>query len=326
MAMRRRAFIAALGGAVAWPMVARGQQQPLPVIGYLSVQSSNPPLVTVPFFLQGLGEAGFVDGRNVAIDFRYGENQLDRLPRLAAELVARQVAVIMATGAAALAAKDATSSIPIVFVIGDDPVKLGLVTSFGRREGNATGFNLMLNELAGKRLGLLRELVLNIRLFGILLNPNSPEAAIEAREVQALASHLGLEAIVLDARNENDVDAAFQILGQRQASAVIIVPDPWVRTRRFQLTELAGQRKLPTIYPLRDFVESGGLISYGPNLTDAYRQAGLYAGRILKGEKPGDLAVIQPTKFELVINLKTARALGLEIPPQLLARADEVIE
>ena len=243
--MRRREFIAALGSVAAWPVVARAQQPAMPVIGYLSIQSSSPPLVTVPFFLQGLGEAGFVDGRNVAIDFRYGENQIDLLPRLAAELVARRVAVIVATGAGALAAKAAKSSIPIVFVIGDDPIKLGLVTSFGRREGNATGFNLMLNELAGKRLGLLRELVPNIRVFGVLLNPDSPEAAIEAKVVHALASDLGLEAIVLEARNENDVDAAFQTLGQRPASAVIIVPDPWARTRRFQLAELAGQRKLP---------------------------------------------------------------------------------
>ena len=329
--LRRRDFIKLLGGvaAAAWPLAARAQQPAMPVIGFLN---GTTPAEWAPFVIavrRGLSESGFVEGRNVEIVYEWAEGQHDRLPTMAASLVRRQVSVIVASGggaAVARAAKQVTTTIPIVFVVAGDPVRLGLVAALNRPGGNVTGINLLLSESGGKRLELLRELLPKATTIGWLVNPDSPPAAAEVGDVQAMAVNLGLHALILEVRRERDVDDAFAILVERRAHAVIVIPDAFVLARRHQLAELAARHRLPTIYPVRDFAISGGLISYGTSIVEGYRLAGNYVARVLKGANPADLPVQQPTKFELIINLKTAKALGLEVPPTLLARADEVIE
>jgi putative ABC transport system substrate-binding protein len=328
--VKRREFIAALGGAAAaWPLSASAQQPAMPVVGLLN---GTTPAEWAPFVaavLRGLSEHGYVEGRNVLIEYRWAEGRFDRLPALAADLVNRRVAVIVASGGGAAVtrvAKEATNTIPIVFVVAGDPVRLGLVAALHRPGSNVTGINLLLSESGGKRLELLRELVPAATTIGWLLNPDSPPAAAEVRDVKAMADGLGLRTIILNARTESDVEAAFATLVERRAHALIVIPDATVLARRHQLAGLAARYQVPTIYPVRDFALAGGLISYGTSIVEGYRQAGSYVGRIIKGEKPADLPVIQPTRFELVINLKTAKALGLDVPPMLLARADEVIE
>jgi putative ABC transport system substrate-binding protein len=326
--MHRREFIALVGGAATWPLAASAQQAATPTIGFLGPASALDHAPYVEGFRQGLSAAGFVEGRTVAVEYRWADNRLDRLPALAAELVGRRVAVI-ATGsatAAALAAKAATSSIPIVFAIGADPVKFGLVASMNRPGGNVTGVSFLANTLIAKQLQILQSLLPPARVIGLLINPGNPNAVSDTMQAEAAATSLRLEVHVVHTVAERDFDAAFDDLRRAQASAVLVFPDVLFTDVRGRLAELANRDKLPALYPERTFVEAGGLMSYGSNRTDAYREAGIYAGRILRGEKPSDLPVIQASKFELVINLKTARAAGLELPPTLLALADEVVE
>jgi putative ABC transport system substrate-binding protein len=275
-----------------------------------------------------LAEAGFVEGKNVAIEFRWADGRYDRLPALASELVGRQVAVIAAVGggASGLAAKSATATIPIVFASGGDAVKIGLVTSLNRPGGNVTGVNIIFGALGAKRLELLHDLVPAAGAIGMLVNPAYPSAPIEVQDVEAAGRKLGLRMHIVDARTENDIDPAFGDFAEKKVKGLLVADDPFFQGQRLRIVGLAGRRGLPAIYFSRDFVDAGGLMSYGPNLVDVYRVVGVYCGRILKGEKPADLPVVQPTRFELVINLKTARALGLDVPPTLLALADEVIE
>jgi putative tryptophan/tyrosine transport system substrate-binding protein len=321
--MRRREFIKVIAGsAAAWPLAARAQQSAAtPVIGFLSSSSwDNDDGRRLPPFRQGLNEAGYVEGRNVAIEYHGAENQLDRLPALAADLVRRRVSLI------ALAAKSATTTIPIVFVNASDPIRIGLVASLGRPGGNVTGVTELSSELGVKRLGLLRELVPSATSIAILINPRRPDADIQAGQLQRAAQSLDLQFHTLNASSERDLDAAFQTVVQLGVSALVVAPDASFSDRRDQIVALAKRYAVPAIYEFRDFVVAGGLISYGVSLSDVRRQAGILAGRILKGEKPADLPVMQPTKFDLVINLKTAKALGLGVPPGVLAIADEVIE
>jgi putative tryptophan/tyrosine transport system substrate-binding protein len=330
--MRRREFISLLGGAAsaAWPIAARAQQPAVPVIGFLETRSPDYTLADQQrAFRQGLKDAGYVEGENVLIEYRWAEGQMDRLPALAAELVRRRVAVIATSGgpAAAFAAKTATTTVPIVFIVGEDPVRLGLVASLARPGGNLTGVNMVISELTAKRLGLLRELVPGASRVAVLVNPaNTANAETTLRDAEPAARAAGLQIQILKASTSREIEAAFATFVRERPDALFVGNDAFLTSRRVQLVHLATRHAIPASYTVRDFAEVGGLMSYGVNITDALRQLGVYAGRVLKGAKPADLPVVQPSKFELVINAVTARMLGLDVSPSLLARADEVIE
>jgi ABC-type uncharacterized transport system substrate-binding protein len=326
--MRRREFIALLGGAaVAWPFAARAQQPAMPVVGFLHPASPRTLWDRLPAFRQGLKETGFVEGETVAVEYRWADNQIDRVPGLAAELVRRRVAVIATAGSSAFAVREATATIPVVFVSGEDPVRLGLVASLARPGGNLTGINFFAGELAAKRLDLLRQLVPAATRVAVLVDPayaTMTEATL--RDVEAAARASGLQIRVLTADTSRAIDIAFETIGRERPDALFVGPGPFFNSRRVQLAQLAARYAVPTTHPTRPEAEAGGLMSYGPSIADAYRQVGVYTGRILKGAKPADLPVVQSSKFELVINAQTARMLGLTVPPSLLAIADEVIE
>jgi putative tryptophan/tyrosine transport system substrate-binding protein len=327
--MQRRTFITLVGGAaVAWPFAARAQQPAMPVIGFLNSGSRELFAVRVAAFHRGLNDTGFVEGRNVTIEYRWAQGQYDRLPALASDLVRRQVAVIAATGGipSALAAKAATSTIPIVFVAGSDPIKFGVVTSLSRPDGNLTGLTAFTSELVPKRLELLHQVVRKAATIALLVNPTNAVTEIVQRDVQEAARSLGLQLNVVHASVEPDLDKVFATLEQLRAGALVIGTDTFFDGQSERLAALAVRHAMPTIYQTREFAAAGGLMSYGGSLPDAYRKAGVYVGRVLKGEKPADMPVMQSTKVELIINLKTAKALGIEVPASLLATADEVIE
>jgi putative tryptophan/tyrosine transport system substrate-binding protein len=325
--IERRELLAALGGAAAWPLAARAQQAAMPVIGYLNNGSPESDVPRLTGLRRGLNQTGYIEGRNLVIEYRWAGNQADRLPTLAADLVQLRVAVIVSPGLVPTrAAKAATTSIPILFSVGVDPVQLGLVASLNRPGGNLTGFNNFTGELGAKGLALLHELVPSLATVGFLENPNNPVSEVTTRDVLAAAPALGLKIHVLKAGTNREIDAAFVSLLQARTGALLVGNDLFFNSRIEQLVELAARHAIPTMYAYREFTAAGGLISYGTSLTEAYRQVGLYTGRILKGEKPADLPVIQATKLELTINLKTTKALGLQIPDRLLALADEVIE
>ena len=327
--MRRREFITLLAGAAAaWPLAARAQQPTMPVIGILHFGSPEANVNVMAAFRQGLGEAGYVDGRNVAIEYRWAYNDVDRLPQLAADLVRRRVALIVtpANMVVAFAAKAATTTIPIVFNTGTDPVKAGLVASLNRPGGNITGVSFMNVQLGAKRLGMLRELLPKAMRFAILVNRSNPDTDSVVADLRSAAASIGCEIEVLDADTYSDIVPAVASLVQRRADAFLINPGQVFYDRRTQLLTLAARYRLPAIYPAREWADAGGLMSYGSSFAEQHRQAGIYAGRVLKGEKPADLPILRATKFELVINLQTAKALDIDIPPTLLARADEVIE
>jgi putative tryptophan/tyrosine transport system substrate-binding protein len=323
--MRRREFITLLGGAVAWPLAARAQQQPMPVIGFLSSSSADRARYLTAF-RQGIREAGYVEGQNVAIEYRWAQDQYDRLPDLAADLVRRQVTVIAADTPSSIVAKAATTTIPIVYAGGGDPVKLGLVASLNRPGGNVTGVTFVVAELGAKQLGLLHELQPGAVRVGVLVDPNYAPTQSFVSDVQAAALSIGKQIEVLEAPTARDIDTVFASLAQKPIDALLVGPGPVLNNRRVQLVTLATYHRVPAIYNLRESPEAGGLMSYGASITDAYRQAGVYTGRILKGDKPADLPVLRSVKFEFVINLNTARVFGLTFPPGLLAIADEVIE
>jgi ABC-type uncharacterized transport system substrate-binding protein len=331
--MKRREFMRLLGGAAAgpllsWPRAARAQQPAMPVIGFLNAFSSTAWAQPLVAFRKGLSEVGYVEGQNVAIEYRWAESRYDRLPTLAAELVGRQVGVLVATGGSvtAVAAKAATTTIPLVFGIGGDPAALGLVASFNRPGGNATGVYFLTTQLEAKRLGLLRELVPTSALIGVLLNPTLALAGAQLKEVQAAAAAAGQQIHIVHASSEPELDTAFATFAQLRAAALLVGADPFFLTRRDHIIALAARYAIPAIYEQHEFAAAGGLVSYGTSLTDATRQVGVYTARILKGEKPADLPVVQSTKFEFVINLKTAKALGLAVPEGLVLAANEVIE
>jgi putative tryptophan/tyrosine transport system substrate-binding protein len=327
--MKRREFITLLGGiAAAWPLAVRAQQPAMPVIGFLHPASPDTIADRLRGFRQALKEAGYVEGENVAIEYRWAEEQIDRLPALAAELVRRRVAVIATAGGptAAFAAKAATTTIPIVFVVNEDPVRLGLVASLARPGGNLTGINFLSGELVAKRLELLRELVRAVSRLAVLVNPSTGNAETIVKDLETAARAIGAQTQVFNASSGREIDTAFAALVGERPDALFVGPDPFFLSRRVQLVNLASRHAMPATYSTRDFAEAGGLMSYGTNLTDIYRQVGVYTGRILKGAKPVDLPVLQATKFELVINAQTARMLGLTVPDKLVALADEVIE
>jgi len=325
--MKRREFITLLGGAAAWPLAARAQQA-LPVIGFMSARSPEDSVHLLEAFHHGLKEGGFVKGENVVIEFRWARGDYSRLPALAADLVNRHVALIVAAGGepSGLAAKAATATIPIVFGIGGDPVKAGLVGSFSRPGGNVTGVTLLTNLMEPKRLGLLRDLAPGVALIGALINPDFPPAALQLQQIEEAARAIGQRIVIAKANNDDALETAFVLLVQEGAGALLVAADPYFDTRRERIVAFTQQHRLPAIYQFREYAVAGGLLSYGVSITDAYRQYGVYAASILKGAKPADLPVLQPTKFELVINLRTARALGVKISDNLLSLADEVIE
>ena len=325
--MRRRDFIKGICASAASPLTVRAQQLAIPVIGYLSAVSAESSARLLAVFRESLAEAGYVEGGSVAIDYRFAEGQYDRLPMMAEQLVRRRVAAVVAGSCpSALAAKGATASIPIVFAANEDPVKADLVASLARPGGNATGVYFFASELGAKQLGLLRELVPAAARIGLLINPNSEGAEAVARKVETAASAIPVAIDVVQASDRNGIDAAFATLVRNKADALLSTPDPFFYSRRLQIATLATRHAIPAIYPIREFAEAGGLMTYGPSLTEAWRQLGVYTGRILKGVKPADLPVVQSIKFELIINAQTARALGLKISDNLLSLADEVIE
>ena len=326
--LKRREFITLLGGAAAaWPVAARGEQPAMPVIGFLHSASPAPFARLVAAFQEGLSENGYVEGRNVAIEYRWAYGQYDRLPALAAELVERQVAVLLGFGpVASLVAKAATATIPVVFSTGDDPVKVGLVSNLNRPDGNVTGVQIFTGELEPKRLGLLSQMVPQASLIAMLVNPGSPQSEILVNDAQAAASAIGRQIFAVHASTERDFDTAFGTIAKRQAGALLVSNDIFFNSMRDKLVALAARYRVPAIYEFREFAAAGGLMSYGTSLTDVYRQNGIYAGKILRGAKPVELPVFRLTKFEFIINLNTAKALGIEVPPGLSAIADEVIE
>jgi len=324
--MKRRQFTALVGAA--WPLAARAQQQAIPVVGFLNAASRGPLRQQIAAFLGGLKESGYVEGKNVRVEYRWAEGQYDRLPALVADLVRQQVSVIASGGGApaVLAAKAATATIPIVFSLGSDPIRLGLVAGLNRPGGNITGVYQFTSGLEAKRLGLLHEMVPKATRVAALINSNFADAENQLHDLQEASARLGVQLIVVRANAESEFDAAFSILGDQQADALLVCGSPFFNTRREQLVVLAARHAVPAMFEWRDFVTAGGLMSYGTSLADAYHQVGVYTGQILKGDKPGDLPVVQSTRFELVINMSTAKALGIAVPPTLSARADEVIE
>src|SRR5262252_653662 len=326
--IKRREFLTLLGSAAAWPLAARAQQSAMPVIGFMSARSPEDSVHLVEAFRRGLKEGGFVEGENAAIEFRWARGDYRRLPMLAADLVSRQAAVIVAAGGepSGLAAKAATATIPIVFGIGGDPVALGLVDSFSRPGSNATGVTLLTNLMEPKRLGLLRELAPGVPLIGVLLNPKFAPASRQLRQIEEAARSINQRIMVANASANEELETAFAALTSERVGALLVTADPYFDTRREQIVTFTARQRLPAIYQFREYAVAGGLLSYGVSITDAYRQYGVYTARILKGAKPADLPVLQPTKFETVINLKTAKALGVKISDNLLSLADEVIE